>query len=487
MKQINEAFTPEESEKIYVNFLAIVNDKKRRDRLVSKHGKNAEAVAYGTAVNQVKKQAENPIEEPPTEEIPTEEPTTEEIPTKEPTTEEPMENNKLKEMVKAALSKPLDEKKKSSSFTSQYDDKFSDKRKNLPDGLQKSILKKQGNLDEDLDLGHEDNEPHMLKADLYRIGKYAMELYKMVDKFDNSQEVDFPHWWQAKIINAKSCLVSAKHYLDFELKEPQIDTMVDVASEEGALDEEMTPEKSRKKGMPFKDKIKEAILFKLKESKGEYAQIEKKIADLKSKGKNAGDVEMKKLIARRAKLEKSTKEITEGLFDRFKAGVKGAAAGVGQSVKNIGAAIKGDVSQFAKTSDVVAGTKLAQKTKTLGKELDDVIKDLNIMFPKEKLSKNPKLKDAIEKYIALLNQTKTASVTISAIKPTTGADVQATTTQSAPKTPTPQAAPKATTTQSAPKQFTPEKPSTPKTLTVKPTSSKQSTRDEKGRFISNKK
>ena len=41
-----------------------------------------------------------------------------------------------------------------------------------------------GELNEDLDLGHEDNEPHMLKADLYRIGKYALELYKMVDQFD---------------------------------------------------------------------------------------------------------------------------------------------------------------------------------------------------------------------------------------------------------------------------------------------------------------
>ena len=88
----------------------------------------------------------------------------------------------------------------------------------------------------------------------------------MVDQFDNGQEVDFPHWWQAKIINAKSCLVSAKHYLDFELKEPQIDAMVDVASEEDVIDEKMTPENSRKKGMPFKDKIKEAVLAKLKES-----------------------------------------------------------------------------------------------------------------------------------------------------------------------------------------------------------------------------
>ena len=231
MKQINEAFTQEESSKIYDNFLAIVNDKKRRDRLVSKHGKNAEAVAYGTAVNQVKKQAANTIEEP--------------------TTEEPMEDNKLKEMIQNALMNPKKADLNKDGELSSYE-------KKRGAAIEKSMQM------EDLDLGHEDNEPHMLKADLYRIGKYAMELYKMVDKFEGGQEVDFPHWWQAKIINAKSCLVSAKHYLDFELKEPQIDAMVDVTSEEGALDEEMTPENSRKKGMPFKNKIKEAILAKLK-------------------------------------------------------------------------------------------------------------------------------------------------------------------------------------------------------------------------------
>jgi len=92
-------------------------------------------------------------------------------------------------------------------------------------------------LEEDLDLGHEDNEPHMLKADLYRIGKYAMELYQMVDGFEGQGEVDFPHWWQSKIIKSKDMLVSAKHYLDFEVNEPQIDAMVDVASEEDVIDE----------------------------------------------------------------------------------------------------------------------------------------------------------------------------------------------------------------------------------------------------------
>ena len=93
-------------------------------------------------------------------------------------------------------------------------------------------------LMEDLDLGHQDDEPHMLKADLYRIGKYAMELYQMVDRFEEgSEEVDFPHWWQSKVIKAKDMLVSAKHYLDFEVKEPQIDAMVDVAAEEEVVNE----------------------------------------------------------------------------------------------------------------------------------------------------------------------------------------------------------------------------------------------------------
>jgi hypothetical protein len=73
-------------------------------------------------------------------------------------------------------------------------------------------------LKEDLDVGHQDNEPHMLKKDLYRISKYATDLAYLVSRFDNSGEVDFPHWWQAKIISAKNDLISAKHYLDGELK-----------------------------------------------------------------------------------------------------------------------------------------------------------------------------------------------------------------------------------------------------------------------------
>ena len=92
-------------------------------------------------------------------------------------------------------------------------------------------------MQEDLDIGHTDNEPHMLKADLYRAGKYAMELYQMIDKFEGKGEVDFPHWFQSKIIKSKDYLVSAKHWLDFETKEPEIDAMVGVAQDVEAIDE----------------------------------------------------------------------------------------------------------------------------------------------------------------------------------------------------------------------------------------------------------
>ena len=82
-------------------------------------------------------------------------------------------------------------------------------------------------LNEDLDIGHEDNEPGMLKAELYHIGSYAMELYKMMDALEGQGEVDFPAWWQSKITTAKNMISGAKHYLEFELKEPAIDDMVD--------------------------------------------------------------------------------------------------------------------------------------------------------------------------------------------------------------------------------------------------------------------
>ena len=159
-------------------------------------------------------------------------------------------------------------------------------------------------MQEDLDLGHQDNEPHMLKGDLYRIGKYAMELYQMVDQFEYKGEVDFPHWWQSKVIKAKDALVGAKHYLDFEIKEPQIDAVVnrmdDIAPEmevdvvDDVEIEEGLPKGYWDKKMDAKDEVDESyktLVNKIKkQGKSEKAAkaIAGAVASYKAKGGGKG-------------------------------------------------------------------------------------------------------------------------------------------------------------------------------------------------------
>jgi len=57
-----------------------------------------------------------------------------------------------------------------------------------------------------------------------------MELYRVLDQFDGMGEVDLPSWWQSKIFKAKEAITGAQEYLDFELNEPKIDDVVDVAT-----------------------------------------------------------------------------------------------------------------------------------------------------------------------------------------------------------------------------------------------------------------
>ena len=80
---------------------------------------------------------------------------------------------------------------------------------------------------DDLDVGHIDNEPHMLKKELARAGQMIQMLYRAVDKYDGQGEVDFPQWWQAKIIKANAMLDSAFDYLDGEEMVAKIDAVID--------------------------------------------------------------------------------------------------------------------------------------------------------------------------------------------------------------------------------------------------------------------
>lgn len=166
--------------------------KAEKSSLVKRYGKDAEKVMYGRATNIAKKTAEN------------------------------MNKDKVREMIKKTLMSPVDEK-----FSKEFDNDPSLKggQKSLPDELQKAIIKKA--TKEDIDLGHQDDEPDMLKASVYRIAQYAVSLYKMLDKYDQmDQEVDFPDWWQEKIHLAADYMDKAKHYLEFEEKQPALDAMI---------------------------------------------------------------------------------------------------------------------------------------------------------------------------------------------------------------------------------------------------------------------
>ena len=82
------------------------------------------------------------------------------------------------------------------------------------------------NVKEDIDVGHQDDEPAMLKNKLFRAAKMAAMLYKKLDKYDQMpSEVDFPDWWQSKISKSKDMLQAAFDYLDGEEGVQATDTM----------------------------------------------------------------------------------------------------------------------------------------------------------------------------------------------------------------------------------------------------------------------
>ena len=212
------------------------NLKKNKKELVKRYGKDAESVMYGRATNLAKKAVSE------------------------------MDKQKLKELVRNLL---MNENKEFTEEEIQDTmDAFSMSREDAISHLQQAykdykqfdmkegkkedmdkdgdidskdyllkrdaaIKKAKGEMKEDIDLGHEDNEPHMIKGELYQIGKYAMKLYATLEELEETgEEIDFPAWWQSKITTAKNMMSGAKHYLDFELKEPYIDAAVDAATGE---------------------------------------------------------------------------------------------------------------------------------------------------------------------------------------------------------------------------------------------------------------
>ena len=68
---------------------------------------------------------------------------------------------------------------------------------------------------ENTPIGHTDDERNMIRKELYQMAKYAKEMFEMLE--DLPADSDFPHWWQAKVVNSLSMISKAKHYLENEL------------------------------------------------------------------------------------------------------------------------------------------------------------------------------------------------------------------------------------------------------------------------------
>ena len=110
-------------------------------------------------------------------------------------------------------------------------------------GNSQAIDETEGPEGGDLDVGHQDDEPSMLKKDIYDIAVYAAKLYKQLDKYDQMDgEVDFPHWWQSKVVKAREYISSAQHYLEAEEKQPII---AQLALEGKQIKESLNPEVSK--------------------------------------------------------------------------------------------------------------------------------------------------------------------------------------------------------------------------------------------------
>jgi len=244
-----------------------------------------------------------------------------------------------------------------------------------------------------------------------------MKLYAILEELEETgQEIDFPAWWQSKITTAKNMMSGAKHYLDFELKEPAIDAVVDALT--GEEPHEGEPMMEAEIG---KDEILSARLYKIKNNvqPAFYQKVRMMI--------NVGDLEkaeefikrMEPVSARKntefAAMKGELDDLDEGFLDRTTAKIKGAASFVGTGVGNLGRAFMG---KETKDPKLAAGmTKLGQKAKTLEKELNDVINDINKLFPDTSLAKAPEeLQKSIENYKTLLNTAKTANANIAAGK-----------------------------------------------------------------------
>jgi len=83
-------------------------------------------------------------------------------------------------------------------------------------------------LNEDNDLGPQDHEASMARAELYKSAEYAIKIFHMIQPGDNLEG-----WVAAKITKAADYLDSVAHYMEYQKKfeEPKMDDKMSLDSE----------------------------------------------------------------------------------------------------------------------------------------------------------------------------------------------------------------------------------------------------------------
>ena len=177
----------------------------------------------------------------------------------------------------------------------------------------------------DLDVGHQDDEPSMLGSTALETAEYAAKLYKKLQRYDNMDgEVDFPHWWQSKLVLAREYMSAAYHYLDSEEKQPALDQL---ALEEN-VDKVAGGIPYRRHGNkviisePLDDATKERLMAKAKD-RGYFAQpnqsggititLKKGMYELSSDARE-GLTELQGILDRASELGEEARDIVRTFF-----------------------------------------------------------------------------------------------------------------------------------------------------------------------------
>lgn len=134
-----------------------------------------------------------------------------------------------------------------------------------------------------------DDEAAMAKADLYKLGKYSIKLFKMMH---DGQELE--GWVQAKITKAADYIASVYHYMEYEMKQSEYGDSLDMAdlyseSLQRALQQRLMEAKAAKEPTAKQKKESAELKKKSENNKKALSKVSNAYAKKSKDSKSTGD------------------------------------------------------------------------------------------------------------------------------------------------------------------------------------------------------